>query len=86
MTKIRQTKDRLLEKCKSTGVNLEATLPPQESRDKGKETKMAGKALQEEKTFHKRGNFFLLRQKARKHPSNPRKRRSRSYHTLKRIR
>lgn len=53
-------KDRLLESGKSTGVNLEPTLPSQKSRDKGKETKLAGKELQEVETFHDIGKAFCV--------------------------
>lgn len=48
-------KERLPERCKSTGGNLESTLPPQESIDKGKEPKVVGKELQEVETLHERG-------------------------------
>lgn len=53
-------KDRSSERRKSTGVNLESILTPQESSDKGKKTNVTRKELQEEETLHERGKVFCV--------------------------
>lgn len=50
--------ERSPESHESTGVNLESISSPQDSIDKGKKTKLAGKKVQEEKTLHKSGKVF----------------------------